>query len=862
MDLEDDTNQQSIKNQTKKLKILIFTDNHLGYKEKHDIRGNDSFETFDECLKIAHEKNVDFVLQAGDLFHEAIPTQETMFNTMRILKKHVLGDGDMQFETTNYKDPNFASENINIALPIFAIHGNHDIPVTQSNRSTLELLSISGYINYFGKVLQTETIIKVEPIIFSKHGIQVALYGIGHIKEMSLKRYLNNKDKQIVFVQPHELTQNNQPIYSESDSFYKILVMHQNRYKGFQNGAPDSKSILFEELPGGVFDLIVWGHEHDARPEPEWEQGCGSYVYQPGSTVATSFSKGEALVKRCGILGLSENLNSNIESIVLKETRAMYIESRSVEDFGCETNGAGAVIDEALLLKKIEDLLKEILVRHKEENCEQFGRIDWIEQQIQQKLLRLENLQFQVNSLVEGMATNAYSNEDMDQHFAEIEVIHEQHNNLKINLENYQKKAKPQIRIKITDNNNSCPTLANSVKSFETTYRNSIANIGELFAVVTKRKRIVNKIKQVEKDEKEFLDILKNKEGNIFNDFEKGNQKDIQKILAENLSGNLYNGTSGDETKCISVDNFLEIIEKGFNTGTDTYMQDVLKQYCQNIDNCFEKKFKEVKNLNPPFDMVSQYNLARNWDEIMLNDYNSKKLSGDNLQIKCQKNVEGLLKDIKVNSGNGSSTKPDDNFQLNKNSKNRGNQKTKNFKVLKDGDKVQTQDQKIYDKDYNNEFDGTQLGGGKNSKIQKERNQDFEDRNQNLPELDKDCRQKPADRKILKVNTKKNDSKMNEEKKATTANGFKIFDANNLKPGIFDTDNIQNNQGALSFFGMDIVGGSKKNNSDIMEVEQCEEDIEQPSGDYDYKKSTKGGGVKAGRPKGSMNKPKRIKKNP
>ncbi len=36
-------NQQFDKNNLNNFNILIATDNHLGYKEKHPIRGNDSF---------------------------------------------------------------------------------------------------------------------------------------------------------------------------------------------------------------------------------------------------------------------------------------------------------------------------------------------------------------------------------------------------------------------------------------------------------------------------------------------------------------------------------------------------------------------------------------------------------------------------------------------------------------------------------------------------------------------------------------------------------------------------------------------------------------------------------------------------
>ena len=38
------------------VRILIATDNHLGYQEKDPIRGNDSFEAFEEILKLARER--------------------------------------------------------------------------------------------------------------------------------------------------------------------------------------------------------------------------------------------------------------------------------------------------------------------------------------------------------------------------------------------------------------------------------------------------------------------------------------------------------------------------------------------------------------------------------------------------------------------------------------------------------------------------------------------------------------------------------------------------------------------------------------------------------------------------------------
>ena len=54
--------------------ILVTTDNHLGFKEKDKVMGEDSFLAFDEAIKHAHDRDVDFVLLGGDLFHEARPS--------------------------------------------------------------------------------------------------------------------------------------------------------------------------------------------------------------------------------------------------------------------------------------------------------------------------------------------------------------------------------------------------------------------------------------------------------------------------------------------------------------------------------------------------------------------------------------------------------------------------------------------------------------------------------------------------------------------------------------------------------------------------------------------------------------------
>lgn len=46
---------------------------------------------------------------------------------------------------------NFEDPNLNVGLPIFTIHGNHDDPTGVDSLSAVDLLSTAGLVNYFGK---------------------------------------------------------------------------------------------------------------------------------------------------------------------------------------------------------------------------------------------------------------------------------------------------------------------------------------------------------------------------------------------------------------------------------------------------------------------------------------------------------------------------------------------------------------------------------------------------------------------------------------------------------------------------------------------------------------------------------------
>jgi hypothetical protein len=57
------------------LRIMIATDNHLGYMEADPVRKEDSFVAFEEIFRVARDHGVDCVLLGGDLFHENKPSR-------------------------------------------------------------------------------------------------------------------------------------------------------------------------------------------------------------------------------------------------------------------------------------------------------------------------------------------------------------------------------------------------------------------------------------------------------------------------------------------------------------------------------------------------------------------------------------------------------------------------------------------------------------------------------------------------------------------------------------------------------------------------------------------------------------------
>ncbi|KAM4699523.1 double-strand break repair protein MRE11 isoform 2-T3 [Discoglossus pictus] len=303
-------------------KILVATDIHLGYMEKDAVRGNDSFVTFDEILKLAQDNAVDFLLLGGDLFHDNKPSRKTTYTCLELLRKYCMGDRPVQFEILSDQSVNFGyskfpwvnyqDNNLNISIPVFSVHGNHDDPTGADALCALDILSCAGLVNHFGRSTSVEKI-DVSPVLLQKGRSKIALYGLGSIPDERLYRMFVNK--QVMMLRPRE----------EEASWFNLFVIHQNRSKhGATNYIP-------EQFLDEFLDLVIWGHEHECKINPTRNEQQLFYVSQPGSSVATSLSPGEAVQKHVGLLRI-KGKKMNMQKIPLQTVRQFFIEDLVLAD--------------------------------------------------------------------------------------------------------------------------------------------------------------------------------------------------------------------------------------------------------------------------------------------------------------------------------------------------------------------------------------------------------------------------------------------------------------------------------------------------------------------------------------------------
>jgi len=233
--------------------IGIFSDTHLGFGD--DDRYQEAFDRFDESIAFFKEKNVDYILHAGDLFDHAIPTQEVWHKTMACFNKN---NSKMILLTKTYLD-----EKIEVSvkgIPIIAIHGTHEFRGKDFSNALAVLQEANCLLHlHAGNVMLT------------KNGEEVYIHGMGGVPEKHAKVVLEKYSPK--------------PVQGKTN----ILLLHQSFKEFLPFGDESIASLSLSDLPAG-FDLIIDGHLHWT----DEQQIEGKRFLLTGSTIFTQMKKLES----------------------------------------------------------------------------------------------------------------------------------------------------------------------------------------------------------------------------------------------------------------------------------------------------------------------------------------------------------------------------------------------------------------------------------------------------------------------------------------------------------------------------------------------------------------------------------------
>ncbi|KAL5338274.1 Mre11 DNA-binding presumed domain-containing protein [Aspergillus crustosus] len=311
------------------------------------------------CL--AKEHDVDMVLLAGDLFHENKPSRKSMYQVMRSIRMNCLGDKPCELELLSdasenfqgaFNHVNYEDMDINVGIPIFSIHGNHDDPSGEGHLAALDILQVSGLLNYYGRTPESDNI-QLKPVLLQKGRTKLALYGMSNVRDERLFRTF--RDGKVKFFRPS----------IQRDDWYNLICVHQNHHAYTETG------YLPENFLPEFLDLVIWGHEHECLINPRINPETKFRVMQPGSSVATSLVPGEAVAKHVSILSISGKEMKN-EPIRLKSVRPFVMreivlsEEKGAQKLARKENNRTEVT--RFLMTIVEELIEE-------------AKADWLELQ-------------------------------------------------------------------------------------------------------------------------------------------------------------------------------------------------------------------------------------------------------------------------------------------------------------------------------------------------------------------------------------------------------------------------------------------------------------------------------------------------
>jgi DNA repair exonuclease SbcCD nuclease subunit len=294
--------------------VGIFSDTHLGF-DSGDDRTKESFDRFHETMEFFIEKKVDVIIHAGDMFDNAVPTQETWLKTFEAFSKNKKNN----IETKNSEqNENLFSKIKRVSLhgeeilsfqgiPFIAIHGTHEFR-GKDFANAIDVLESAGHlIHIHGAYAEIEKQKENNKGNENTEIEKIYIHGLGGVPEKHAKTVLGNY--------------NPQPVKGH----YNLLMLHQSfkEYLPFDDDATATLSLA--DLPNG-FDLIIDGHLHWTAEE----NIEGKKFLLTGSTIFTQMKQLESKKEKgCFLL---DTETKKIDFVPFKEQRPLFYKKISFEN--------------------------------------------------------------------------------------------------------------------------------------------------------------------------------------------------------------------------------------------------------------------------------------------------------------------------------------------------------------------------------------------------------------------------------------------------------------------------------------------------------------------------------------------------
>ena len=225
-------------------KFIHLADCHLGAQKYPELKELE-IEAFKECLDIAMEKDVDFIILSGDLFHSNIPDMGIVKEAVGKLKE-IKEDG----------------------IPVYVTYGSHDFSPNET--SIIDVITESGLLKKLFNANVVENDAGKEWLILKftiDEKTNARITGISGRKTGIEEEYFKILDRKIL----------------EDEKGFKIFVFHTSIKELIPDFLSKMDGINLNNFPKG-FDYYAGGHIHKRIVGNDFE-GYGPIIY-PGPLFA------------------------------------------------------------------------------------------------------------------------------------------------------------------------------------------------------------------------------------------------------------------------------------------------------------------------------------------------------------------------------------------------------------------------------------------------------------------------------------------------------------------------------------------------------------------------------------------------